>query len=118
MKVHSIVDIITNSSTELFVMKPKDELSGVTAKDIGEFVHRKYRDFLVLIEDGRYSDVFSVSTAYESYKETYGDGYTYQKYDKGDILVKANDSDFSYEFQDVLLLLLEKFGTVQKYHLG
>jgi hypothetical protein len=115
MKIHSIVDLITNSSTELFVLKPKAEIS---EEEIYKLVHEKYEMYLELVEHDRLSlDVFEVREAVCDVAEPYK-GYFYEKYDKGDILVSADDSDFDYEFQDVLLSILEKYGKVEKYHLG
>lgn len=107
MKIHSIVGLITNSSTELFVVDP--------TKFTVEQIEEKLELLYALLK--RCNPV-EISIAYEDTLETYGSSLgkerVYYQYNKGDILLSAEDSEWGYEALEVI----ESIFNAKRYHLG
>ena len=107
MKMHSQVAIITNSSTELFVIDPNK----FSLHEVEEKLDRIYELLgrpsvgSITIADTDVTELSSYPTAWHKY---------YQKYNKGDILLEAEDSEFGYE----ALAMIEVVFKAERYHLG
>jgi hypothetical protein len=117
MKIHSVIDVITNSSTELFVCN--------TNKDI-EYIKELLQELLDLYNKGTdeyllYEDVFNDPFIYTKemflkvdpeYKYNYG----YEKEENlGKIIIRGtSDNSIPYGLFD----LIEIFFSTDKYHLG
>lgn len=102
MKIHSIIDIITNSSTELFVVDSdkfsKDKVLQELTRMVGEF-GMKY---------------FTIEEAPGGFLPDYVEE-TFNCKD-GDILVTIKDNLFPYDYSD--LIAIEEELEAERYHLG
>lgn len=119
MKIHSIVDLITNSSTELFVVQDKTSIPYVLAA-----LREKWEVFKQLYPDKWYSnkpieDILEVHEAQSSEICTHanwqGSESIYKKQIAGQILIESvDDNSIPYEFWDVI----EDLFHCNRYHLG
>lgn len=107
MKIHSITGIITNSSTELFVVDP--------TKFTVEQIEEKLELLYALLERCNPGEIsIAYEDVYDTYDGSYGRRVVYQEYKKGDILLRAEDSEWGYEALEVI----ESIFNAKRYHLG
>lgn len=126
IKTHSFVDIITNSSTELFVCD-----GSKTLNEVREIIQKQWELFLGLqenIDDKPYQleDMENPNNVYElldvfqakdkKCKENWGWGdYNDGMYKPGDIIISGTgDNSIPYEFFDII----ENTFNAERYHLG
>lgn len=122
VKIQSYSDVITNSSSELFVIKGTDEGKNSVVKLI-----EALRD--VLDDDLGLSFEYAANDMRCDHTETYGktvyhlnsDGWDYE-YDKGDLIIESHD-DNTIPFPIMELLeysdtLIEEVSSSKRYHLG
>jgi len=118
VSIHSFVDVITNSSTELFVAsgeKSADMVRGI--------LEEKWPYYKALYNDTgseALSDCLTVTLADEEtvkdYHENWADDYPSLKHLKvGDVLITGtDDNSIPYKFFDVI----EDSFNCKRYHLG
>jgi hypothetical protein len=112
IKLHSLIDVITNSSTELFVTSGDKEV-----KEIESILEEKWKHFSKLYdrEEGEeLCDILEVKKIdndnYNYVKEYYG-----TKVEKDNIIiVGVMDNSIPYEFFDII----ESLFNAQRVHLG
>lgn len=115
IETHSFVDVITNSSTELFVCNTDKSVEMVK-----EILTEKYESFNKLYDRGKQdvNDILEVKIADEKCvkdMEEWKEYYSNLKIKKGDIIIKGiDDNSIPYEFFDVI----EELFDVLRYHLG
>lgn len=126
LRIHSTIDVITNSSTELFVCDKEKSLDAVK-----KLIEEKWELAKPLYDfSGSVWDVLEVKqitkkdveqAEKERNENEYGfwlDSYAYNEkfsYNAGDIhIVGTSDNSIPYEFFDVI----EKFFQCQRFHLG
>lgn len=107
MKIHSVVGLITNSSTELFVVDP----TKFTVEEIEEKLELLY----ALLERYNPGDI-SIAEAdiIETYNSSWKEKEVYYQYNKGDILLRAEDSEWGYG----ALEMIETIFNAKRFHLG
>jgi len=128
VKAHSFVDVITNSSTELFVCDSQKTLETVNA-----ILEEKWEHFIKLypnqyefndhVTPNRLS-VWDVLNTHVATKEEIDrerrDDYAWDYWEEtepGDILISGNDDNsIPYEFFDVIEAIFKK--KCQRHHLG
>ena len=123
IKTHSFVDVITNSSTELFVCDDEK-----TLEEVKNLLQEKWKLFRELYDGNPKEDVFDILNVElvdkkymvkveEARKGEWGywlDGYGVSTKD-GDVHISGNDDNsIPYEFWDVI----EKLFNTTRYHLG
>lgn len=107
MKIHSIVGLITNSSTELFVVDP--------TKFTVEQIEEKLELLYALLERCNPGEIsIADEDVYDTYDGSYGSRVVYQEYKKGDILLRAEDNEWGYG----ALGMIEVLFDAKRYHLG
>ena len=109
IKTHSFVDVITNSSTELFVTNGQKSV-----EQVKELLSKKWDAFSELYNRTEHIDsiltVRLVTAKDNWWNKAYGVGT-----EKGDIIIiSAEDNSIPYEFFDVI----EEFFNATSYHLG
>lgn len=130
MKFHSISDIITNSSTELFVVPKKNEVTAEEFLEVMEPVWRVYRDKKLKIdkrwaeyygvhEETSFKDLVDIFVASCGTRETWTDYQdrerVYYEYDEGDLIIKgAGDNLIPY----ALFNFIDEIFSARHYHLG
>lgn len=127
MKVHSVVEIITNSSTELFII-PKEKIK-FTKKQVREVLttyweayknsqkildpegYKRWLEYERLTENSSVEDILLVSTALSDYNPEFWD----YKLREGDMTIEGQgDNMIPYELFD----LIEFHFNAKRYHLG
>lgn len=114
---HSFIDVITNSSTELFVTDNKK-----TVKFIRALLYEKWEHFCKLYGyDMKIDDVLIVKAITKDEAKRYhqwpDNGYfrNMKKMREGDIIIEGlGDNSIPYQFFEVI----ETFLNVNRYHLG
>jgi len=114
MKIHSISDVITNSSTELFVIS-----SEVSCVDVEKRLDELWRNFCAEYKEyERTSLEANVKIADKSYytESAYGPGWsTYLEYHVGDIMIRSSyDNSIPYDFFE----WIENEFNCKRYHMG
>lgn len=117
--VHSFVDLITNSSSELFVCNTDKSVKMV--KEIIVGLTERYNATQVLYPKGQ-RDTLDIDKLFDSYfQEPYvSDGsdtdvHSDRVANKGDIIIRsADDNSIPYEMWDDI----EAIFSAQRYHLG
>lgn len=126
MNVHSFVDVITNSSTELFVCNTNKSID--TVKEILNDLILKYKidesdtDYDHENYEGNFEDMFNEPFIYteEIYKKdikgNYGYFWGYEKKENiGNIIIEGkNDNSIPFYLMD----LIEDTFDCKRYHLG
>jgi len=116
-KVHSFVDVITNSSTELFVCDTEKSLEVV--EEILQKILAGYN--LAMDKNLAFDEVFckpSIATKgeIEELHRNYGDYGHYQPIPEGAVLIYgAGDNTIPFSMFD---MIEERFGGVDRWHLG
>jgi hypothetical protein len=130
MKLHSISDIVTNSSTEIFVI-PADKK--VTAEEFladmepiwEAWKKRKlessetWGSYYGVCEDTKFRDIIDIFVANKDVKETYT-GYknreeTFYQYNSGDLVVRGSEDNI---IPYALFSLIDDMFDAEHYHLG
>lgn len=120
MKLHSISDIVTNSSTEIFVI-PADKK--VTAEEFladmepiwEAWKKRKlessetWGSYYGVCEDTKFRDIIDIFVANKDVKETF-----YQ-YNSGDLVVRGSEDNI---IPYALFSLIDDMFDAEHYHLG
>lgn len=95
MKILNISDVITNSSSEVFVIKPQDGINAEELlEEIDDFI-RSLCDTIGYDDPGLYSYI-----ADQNYQDSYFNNYNYSS---GDILIHSNsDNSIPWNLIEVL----------------
>ena len=139
MKIHSTVGLITNSSTELFVI-PKDEVK-CTVRELNNIlstIWENYKKIKLLLdrdnflkrlryygldENTKIEDLLAINLETEGYEESYTTTNSYgklihriyKKWEPGDITIEETADDvLPYELYDLIIELFK----AKSYHLG
>lgn len=113
IKIQSFSDVITNSSSELFIIKDPKEIGD----EITEFLYKLYKILHRDIDE----DMYIESANYDSINEVEDWGY---KCKKGDLLIwSSGENSIPYPIMDLiegLPYLTEEFSgiNVERHHLG
>ena len=125
LRPHSVVDLITNSSSELFVYTGEKSVEAV--EDIIKDLIKLNNDKVDLAEKFSKKDFYGWRTTYDDAfggvfvaptdsknSQEFSEGYYGVDYSKGDIIVNSNgDNSIPWEIQEAL----ENLG-FRRYHLG
>ncbi len=119
VKIHSFIDVITNSSTEIFVTETDKEVKEVEAilKEKWELFKKLYPD--CYNSSLPLSGILTVNKAtkeeVKDYIESWGDCHGKDMMKEGDVLITGTgDNEIPYKFFDVI----EDIFNAKGFHLG
>jgi len=143
INLHSFVDVITNSSSELFVIENSDSNSIKSVKEILEFMLKHWNEMAL---KGIFGDYYKKNNRYsfngeskdlppiKTFDDTFGSisiytekdykedkfGYEYVKEENiGKIIVtSAGDNSIPSEIMDWMEQAFGGYSTTQRFHLG